>query len=242
MVNTNVDTKKDQLVAIGKSLPILSITILLLGYFKFYILFKFGFAIDISSYITVSDLTFIASPDIFQIAFSSLVFGPLLLLAYLYANSEIEERETISDPKKNNKTVFFVLFFLLLASSALIILLDNFSYKLFAACISLIISFLFTIIFLPNKYKLSFTSFFRYTIIIFLIVVMILSTEKTYQKIINGHYTGTLIRTKAGNIISDERFMYVGKTNNYYFFMNLENNTKKIIPASEVLSIEIKEK
>lgn len=239
------ETKKNNILHdIGKSIPILSLILILSGYIKIYILYFFGFKIDITSYLTISDLSLVASPDFFKIILAGIIIGPILVLGYLYAIEEIKKRNEVSKHIhiRQSMNIFYSLFTILFLSVILLIAVNDLSNKIYISFVTIFSSFFITIIFLPEKYKLTFQSYFKYTMIIFLMILMLMSVEISYTKIKKGMYNGTTIKTKSETITAGDRFIFIGKTSNYVFLVDLEDKINKIIPVSEITSIDLKVK
>lgn len=253
-----MDTQNEKINYIqifGKSLPFMSIFLVVIGYIKTY-LFYTAFGIDITPYITLSDLPFIIPPDLFFLipilVFSSLPF------VFFYKEQKKENSNilipqvigyhyTIYDPKNDKslikvRTGFLVLLGILSVFSIVqLIIVTDFKDKLthfINICAIVAMVWFFKNIDPATNPKISSTK----TIILIVFLALIFPSIKlitSIRKIGLGFYNNTTIITKSDTITSKKDYIYVGGLSGHVFFYNKKKNSHTIIPRSEIVKIDI---
>lgn len=91
-----------------------------------------------------------------------------------------------------------------------------------------------------NTHTISLANFKFSYFSVLVILVLVLITRNSINKVENGKYIGTKIFTEDSTYISDINHFYVGKTESFYFIYNKEAKTSLAIPEREVFKFEMK--
>ena len=246
----STENQKQSLIQIvGKSLPMMSVFLIIIGYIKTYLFYN-TFQIDITNYISITDLPFIIPPDlIFLIPIIIFMSVPL---AYIYKSGEninlIGKEETeknITFTKKEVKFFYFVsllLGIMFIISIYKIITTDDSTERLayffnIAAVSASIWFFKLTIVSTNNNNPSK-----KMWVILAIALILLMPSLRLIsnsRRVKMGYYNGTMAITKTDTIRTSKNFIYVGSTSSHAFFYDKIHKSHTIIPNSEIIKLEI---
>lgn len=249
--------KENTLTKMVHYATILPVILIFLGAFKLIIYYKV-FGLSIGHYLKVQDILTLFFDDAFYYMIYGLGLYVLFVLVYSQSmgayNREkaLEHYKTIGfieRMKKQPKSIYFAAV-LCVILYVLSIFLERFANNR--------IDILFTFIyfaFLPvlqvefeRKYleiNGEKNLMFLHNVILYTTIFMYIfyqHTKTEIQSVKNFKFYGTTIITEKASFISDSTNNYIGKTMDYYFFNNANDNSNVIVPAEDVTKVIIKKK
>lgn len=237
--------------------------IIFMGFIKIVVFYK-AFGIPAQYFTNVSELGILVSDNLIYITLllAIAIIGAELKLYYESINKEddfqnneideiamksIEEKKKIKNnlSKKRRKYIIIACIILPLLILVYSIFKNSFEYyvlffSVFIACITVI----FLLCFTDFSYKhIGSTESLKITMLFpFTLALMGTITVNEIKQIKKGKYKGTIINLNdSTNIITSDSVVFVGKTENYVFFYNLNSKTSEIYPTSEVKKIILKQ-
>jgi hypothetical protein len=240
---------------IGKSLPLASLILIVFGYIKLYIFYNI-FGIDITSYISISDLPLVLPPDLILLLTILTVFIYPFIATYLLDlirlnRSSNENIIIIKDEEKktsaNNKIFIFIKYILI----ALLVIIMGVSLSLFlnsyesterltSIIIIIIVSILLLFLTFFNVVELHNNTMAVTSIIVLIAIFSLGPVRSTGEKVKHRYYNGTTVITKTDTLVADSNLIYIGKTSSHIFYLNRIEETQIVIPESEVTKLLIK--
>lgn len=247
------NTKINYLQIIGKSLPLMSVFLVVIGYIKTHIFYT-SFRIDITPYIALSDLPFIIPPDLIFVIpvfiFTSIPF------VFLYKEEKKIESNIVKpnvigyhytpyDPKtdksliKLSKIMTIILAAMILYSLIQLIFVTNFTDRLtyfLNICVGCAMVWFFRNSLAETKFN-STTS-----IVLIILLVLIFPSLKlisSIRKVNLGFYNNTRVITKHDTITAKPDYIYVGGLSGYVFFYDKKKGSHTVIPRSEIIKLDV---
>lgn len=242
---------------IGKLLPISSIVLIVFGYIKLYLFYNI-FGIDITSYISISDLPLVLPPDLIFILTVLTIFLFPFIATYLLdlirlskSNREnkiiLKEEEEIKNSSTNDKVlntiknILLVLLVMFLGITlALFLNSGDSTDRLSSIILILIVSVLLLIVTFFNLVELHSNTAAVISILITIGISSLASVKSNGERVKHRYYNGTTLITKTDTLVADSNLIYIGKTTSHIFFLDKKESTQIIIPESEVSKLLIK--
>lgn len=229
-------------------IPAFSILIITFGIIKKYIYFDY-FGIDITSYLSVSELWLSASDDLLAIT-----VGIIIFIFHAILLSKIEKKQIKITPNhlKNKEPkepsaretnwikIFSITGIIIMICLIYFYFFSDTKRVSYISLFVLLIAALFTLVLhftdTPNG-KFNFTASISMVIFVFIIIYIFLSTLNKAESAERGLYIGTVIKTQDSCYISTDTSFYIGRTNNYLFILNKRKKNLTILPSDNVIYI-----